>query len=80
MEQLALCICGNDISGDQRIDSVYPCNRERTKWNVCCKVHNGGCGRTVYAETVKGAIRNWNNGLAHEYFDNGKEANNESKG
>lgn len=68
-DELALCTCGNDISGDQRIDSVYPCNRERTEWNVCCKVHNGGCGRTVYAGSVEKVIQRWNDGDYDEYID-----------
>lgn len=68
MEYLELCSCGNDISGDQRIDSVYPLNRERTEWNVCCKVHNGGCGRTVYADSAEQAILRWNEDKVDEYI------------
>lgn len=68
MEHLELCTCGNNISGDQRIDSVYPLNRERTEWNVCCQVHNGGCGRIVYADTVEQAIQRWNDGYTDEFI------------
>jgi len=68
-EKLKLCVCGKDNDTElDRIDSVYPLNRERTKWNVCCQVHNLGCGRTVYGRSDKQAISRWNSGFTDEHI------------
>ena len=59
------CDCGyNPVSN--YLDNIYPTNRERTEYNVCCTFHNGGCGKTVYGKTVVDAIDRWNQGLNDE--------------
>ena len=69
-EYIKLCICGQDVSNeDILIDSLYPANRERTKWLFGCMVHNGGCGRQVYADTKEEVVTRWNNGETDEYLD-----------
>ena len=66
-EKIEKCICGKDHSHEHDlIDALYPMNRERTKWNFSCTYHNGGCGRTVYADTKEGVVKSWNNGENHE--------------
>jgi hypothetical protein len=66
--KIKLCNCGKDIDTElDRIDSVYPVNRERTKWNICCQTHNMGCGRVVYGDTLLQAQRRWNEDEADEY-------------
>ena len=65
------CICGVDISEkDLLIDSLYPANRERTKWQLGCAVHNCGCGRHVYADSKEEVIERWNHGITDEYIRN----------
>jgi hypothetical protein len=58
-------VCGKDWSNDL-IDTVYPCDRTRTRWNVVCQIHNTGCGRIVYGKTEQQAIERWNEGYTDE--------------
>jgi hypothetical protein len=68
-EYIKQCICGYDVSKeDVLIDSLYPANRERTEWLFGCMVHNGGCGRQVYANSKDDVVRRWNNGETDEYI------------
>jgi hypothetical protein len=54
--------CGKDWNqGWELIDTLYPCNRELTKWNIVCQIHNGGCNRTVYGKSRQDVIDRWNN-------------------
>ena len=67
------CPCGVKISEEYiLIDSLYPLNRERTKWQLGCAVHNCGCGRYVYGSSVEEVVEKWNNGEIDEY-DDGEE-------
>jgi len=63
------CTCGQVVSDESTlIDSLYPQNRERTEWVFGCMVHNGGCGRQVYAEDKQTVVNRWNNGDVDEYL------------
>ena len=59
------CQCGYNPVTDY-LDNLYYCNREKTEFNICCKFHNGGCGRTVYGKTIKEAVERWNKGINDE--------------
>lgn len=67
---IALCShCGNDIEADDLlIDNLYPLNREKTRWNICCAYHNGGCGRHVYGQSEEEVINRWNNKETDEFL------------
>jgi len=52
--------CGQDLNGQDIMDTVYPTDRERTSWQVVCQTLAGGCGATVYGETEEEAMDNWN--------------------
>lgn len=70
MEKIEKCTCGKDVSDESTLlDTLYPLNRERTKWNMICQVHNFGCGRTVFAPTKEKALERWNKGLTDEIFE-----------
>ena len=61
------CTCGKDLTKDDLlIDSLYPVNREKTKWNFSCTSHNGGCGRVVYANSELKVVERWNSGVTDE--------------
>lgn len=61
------CVCGFDPRpAHTLIDSLYPINREHTKWNFHCGTHNGGCGRTVYADTRDAVVERWDSGVTDE--------------
>lgn len=63
------CVCGHDVSNeDELIDSLYPANRERTKWQFGCMVHNMGCGRHVYGDSKEEVVSKWNCGVVDEYI------------
>lgn len=67
MMKIKDCKCGVNISEETLlIDSLYPCNRERTEWQLVCQLHNCGCGRAVYASTKDKVIERWNNGETDE--------------
>jgi hypothetical protein len=61
------CSCGQHLlQGDHLIDTVYPCNREKTVFNAYCDVSIGGCGRTVYADNISTLLKRWNMGAIDE--------------
>lgn len=68
--EIADCTCGVVISEEHTlIDSLYPMNRERTRWQLGCAVHNFGCGRYVYGSSDEEVIEKWNNGVTDEIDD-----------
>ncbi|ASV44334.1 hypothetical protein PBI_SCTP2_319 [Salicola phage SCTP-2] len=50
----------------EMIDTLYPENRERTRWVCGCMAHNCGCGRQVYGQSKEEAIQRWNSGAIDE--------------
>lgn len=61
------CSCGKHLlEGDDLIDTVYPCNREKTVYNAYCNVSMGGCGRVVYADSIALLMARWNAGATDE--------------
>ena len=69
------CKCGKDITDESTlIDSLYPCNREKTEWNIVCQLHNGGWGRVVYASSKNEVIERWNSGVTDEVDEVDEEA------
>lgn len=50
------------------IDVRYPLNSEYTKWNIYCNIHIGGCGRTVYGESLEHVTVRWEDGNTDENF------------
>lgn len=64
MNEWKKCKCGKHLlKGDNLIDTVYPCTREKDVLNAYCNVTMGGCGRTVYADTIENLLIRWNNGV-----------------
>lgn len=59
--------CGKHLlREDNLIDTVYPCNREKTKFNAYCNSTMGGCGRIVYEENLEKLQDRWNQGITDE--------------
>lgn len=76
MKLLENCITCNSNWNDEHnlIDTLYPSKRDIktgrfTEWNVVCQIHNGGCGRTVYADSQKDVIERWNQGVTDQVMD-----------
>lgn len=78
-ENWSKCTCGKHLlKGDDLIDTVYPCNRERTVYNAYCNTSMGGCGRIVYGSNLEILEKRWNLGITDESdinykFDNIEE-------
>lgn len=51
-------------------DTLYPVNRERTKFNAYCNPIFGGCGRVVYGKSIKNVAVRWNNNETDEFITN----------
>ena len=61
------CSCGKDLLNEDYFDdTLYPMNRERTKFNAYCNPLYSGCGRTVYGQSIKEVSIRWNNNLTDE--------------
>ena len=61
------CVCGKDWNAPSDIiDTVYPDSRDFSVWKVICQLHNAGCGRVVYGDDKKDAVRRWNKGKTDE--------------
>lgn len=64
----AKCVCGSELlMGNDTIDLIYPCNREKTLFNAYCNSSIGGCGRLVYDESLDKLKEKWNNGITDEF-------------
>lgn len=48
--------CGNDVSTQDPLDTVYPCDRQMTLFQTVCN----SCSATVLGETGDEAVANWN--------------------
>jgi hypothetical protein len=63
---LPLCPDCSFDHNDNLIDTCYPANRERTIFQVSCGEHNGGCGRTIYGQSMEDAIKRWTDSNNHD--------------